>query len=218
MADTPITTTRRLFLSAGSAGAVFGALSAAAIADASELQALIAAYHKAQEAYIAAFEEWERVKNAWLATNRDAFTIPVFIGGGTVSSRNGYEECQKWIADVYLRHREAFKRFEFVAPEQAEQAIRTLKRSEAENLELLDKLFEEVEEHKESFGLTGADRRCHEALEAEEQAALALCSYPCRSLQEARIKAAAIMASPIADDFGKEYAMALTRSFAEASA
>jgi hypothetical protein len=203
-------TSRRAIL-AGLAAAPAAALPA--LADDGELAALITAYSKAHEAFTAACGELERAEDAWTGANSKGFLVPSFVNGA-IESRFGIEECKKWISDSYSRSRDALKGFAKIAPEQAAQMRQALDAKEAENLALVDRLFEEEEERKEAFGLGPAERRWRQTCDAEDRAALALCSYPCRSLEEARIKAAVILGSPIVDGVDEELLTAFLQSFA----
>lgn len=213
MADTKTTTTRRLFLTSGSALAVFaGGL--AASAEPGDLPALIAAYLKAQEASVAAGEELERLQGAWKAqASKELRLAPCWADGRSYDLRIfAYEDIRATISQAYARRRQSLEVFRQIGPAEVDQFCRFLDADEAKNLARLDEIRAEEEARKEAFGLTGAERRCDEAFEAEEAAALALCSYRPRTLEEARVKAEAILASPIADDFEKE-AKAILRSF-----
>jgi hypothetical protein len=218
MADTKTTTTRRLFLAAGSAGAVFGALGAAASAEPGDLPALISAYGKANQAYIPAFEEWERLKKAWkAATSKELRLAPCWADGRSYDLRIfHYEDIRATISEAYARKRQSLEVFRQIGPVEVDQFCRFLDADEAKNLANLDELHAEEERRKESFGLTGAVRRLDDASAALEEAALALCSYRPKTLEEARIKAEAILASAIADDFSDE-AKAILRAFSPAA-
>jgi hypothetical protein len=213
MADFAHTTTRRLFLTSGSALAVFaGGL--AASAEPGDLPALISAYGKANQAYIAAFEEWERLKKAWkAAAPKELRLAPLrFTGGGYDLGMFSYDSCAQKITDYYARQRQQLEVFVPLGPAEVAEMRRSLDAMEAKDLANLDAMKAEEEARKEEFGLGPADRRCDDASAAEEEAALALCSYRPKTIEEARIKAEAILASAIADDFPEE-AKAVLRSF-----
>jgi hypothetical protein len=84
---------------------------------------------------------------------------------------------------------------------------------------LIDKAFEDEEARKEAFGLAEVQRRWEATNDAEHEAATALCSYQCKTIEEARIRAEYILQTPLILDEGEgEYLQALLRSFIPAGA
>lgn len=189
-----------------------------AIVGLGEIVTLIADYQKAAKAFVEALDDVARMEDAWSAAEPGGFLVPIFLDGA-IGSRNGVDQCREFIAGAYAHNRKALGPLAQIAPEQAEKMRLALDEKEAENLALVDKLFAEEEEREEAFGLGPAKRRYKESLAAEERAALALCSFACRNLDEARVKAAAILASPmIMESSGSCYFEALLRSFAPTGA
>jgi hypothetical protein len=63
-------------------------------------------------------------------------------------------------------------------------------------------------------GLAAANRATDEASAVEDEALLALCSYPCETITEARIKAEYLVAMPeFSDEFPDDNIAALLLSF-----
>ncbi|MGA9826699.1 MAG: hypothetical protein WBQ53_17975 [Methylocystis sp.] len=84
---------------------------------------------------------------------------------------------------------------------------------------LIDKAFEDEEDRKEAFGLAEVERRWKVTNDAETETAMALCSYQCKTIEEARIRVEYILQTPLIRDDGEgEYLEALLRSFIPANA
>jgi hypothetical protein len=88
---------------------------------------------------------------------------------------------------VYLNQRDRLKPLSRVAPDLAEQVRAVMDANEAENMALLDRMFAEA--RQEAFGLAAAERDYEATNDAEEEAAIAVCAYRCRTPEEAQIKA-----------------------------
>ena len=85
---------------------------------------------------------------------------------------------------------------------------------EAENLVLVDRLFEEEEQRQAAFGLTAAAENLDATCHAEEAAADAIYAYPCRDMEEVRIKAEYLLAGPtLAAEMERKHIEALLQSF-----
>ncbi len=174
---------------------------------------LIDAHRSARQAFERVIDDLEEIQDAYDAAHGDGFEVPSFIGGGC-GSRNGLDRCREWIAGGYKHQRANLKCLAQVAPELAEQARKVFDAKEVENMALIDKAFEEEEARKEAFGLAEVQRRWEATNEAECAAALALCSYRCKTMEEARIRAEYIAQTPIIREDGEgEYIEALLRSF-----
>jgi hypothetical protein len=166
-----------------------------------ELETLIEAYRGASEAFLMAFVDLEKLEDAWKAANDYSFFVESFLGGGCGSS-NGLEGCKEIIARGYKFHRERMDNLEQISPQLTEQLRVVLDAKEMENMAAIDAAFDDENARKEAFGLGAAKRRWTELRDAEDAAAMALCAYRCRTLDEARAKAAAILASPMIDELG----------------
>ena len=202
-------TTRRAVIAGIAAAPVAGL---PALAEGGELLALIEAYRGAHAAFLPACDDLDRMENAWSEVEGDGFIVPSLLGGGS-GSVNGRERCKEFIAGGYEHNRNNLVFLGRIAPELAEQMRAVLDAKEAENMAIIDAAFEEENARKEAVGLLATKRRWEELRDAEESAALALCAYQCRTLDEARIKAAAILESPMMDDLAGGHAEALLRSF-----
>jgi hypothetical protein len=119
----------------------------------------------------------------------------------------------------YESQRQRLDTLAHIAPDIAENARAAIDAKEAENMALIDKAFEEEEARKEAFGLAEVQRRWEATNDAETEAATALCSYQCKTIEEARIRAEYILQTPLIRDEGEgEYLTALLRSFIPAGA
>jgi hypothetical protein len=202
----------RRALAAGLALAPVASLSA--LAKAAKIVELIDNHRSAREAFDRVVDNLERIDDAYRdAHGSEEIIVPSLLGGG-ISLRMGDEECRKHISSGYENQRRGLAPLGRIAPDLAEQARAALDAKEAENMALVDKLFAEGEERKERFGLAAVERSWKEASEAEEAAARALCAYHCETLEEARIRAEYILATPlIREDGNGEYFEALVWSF-----
>jgi hypothetical protein len=91
-----------------------------------------------------------------------------------------------------------------VAPELADQMRAALDKTEAENAALLNRMLAEEEARKEASGLAQAERAWEATADAEEEAFMAICSYRCRTPDEARLKAEYLLTtSTVKDNLGR---------------
>jgi hypothetical protein len=74
------------------------------------------------------------------------------------------------------------------APDIAKRARRAIGATFEENMRLLNKAIAEEGKRKDTVGLRAAQRELEKTGDAEEDALLAMCAYPCRSIEEARRK------------------------------
>lgn len=136
--------------------------------------------------------------------------------GEAYSIKLGREFCEEHLAAAYSRERDRLKALGRIAPDLAEQARVAIDAKEAENRVLLDGMLADEEARKEAFGLGEAERDWDRAEQAEHEAAIAVCAYPCRTLEEARLKAEYLAKSPgLSDGLQDEQREALLQSFSE---
>jgi hypothetical protein len=134
--------------------------------------------------------------------------------GGRCGMRNGLERSKEIIAGSYQHQRNALTPPSRIAPELAEHARAALDAKEIENMELVDRLFADEEARKETFGLAAASRVRGAASDAEDEALTALCTYPCETMVEARIKAEYLVSTvAFSDGLQEEHTEALILSF-----
>ena len=192
----PQSPSRRSIIAAGAAaiGATAVAAPVAAMAGASDVDALIDAHRLALAEFEKVSPELDAAQSAWEAERVEGFDIPSFLGGG-YSSRNGHNECRRHIAAGYENKRRGLVLIELIAPDLAAQTREVLDKKEAENLELVDKLFAEEEERRQAFGLAAVEERYDAASSAETDAAVALCSYRCKTADEEKRRALYLLGS-----------------------
>jgi hypothetical protein len=209
---------RRLFLTAGSAATVFGAINAAAAgAEASDLLRLIAKHRAAREAFCNAVDVQNDAEERYEATYPDPPLTPAGPGR-SYELTYGYDFCRKGIADDFEEQRKKLSGLARLDPAAAEQALAAIDAKEAERIATLDVNFAAVEARKEAFGLSAADRLWQETNDAEKELAIALMAYQCRDIEEARIKVEYILSSPLKDEIHDEdLLMPLLRSFVVSS-
>jgi hypothetical protein len=209
---------RRLFLAAGAAATVFGAITAAAAStEASDLLSLIAKHRVAREAFCEAVELQEATEDRY----DEAYPKPVLTPAGPGRSYEltyGYEFCRKGIADDFEEQRKKLSGLARLDPAAAEQALAAIDAKEVERLATLDVNFAAREARKEAFGLSAANLLWQETNDAEEELAIALLAYQCRDIDEARIKVEYILSSLLKDEIHDEdLLMPLLRSFVVSS-
>jgi hypothetical protein len=200
----------RRALAAGLALAPVAGLAGAATP--AKIYEMIDAHRSANRAFERAIDDLQRFTDAYEEANGDGFQVPCLLGGGMGSS-NGYEECKRHFKSAYETNRRNMRCLSNIAPELAEKALAAFDFKEIENMALIDELFAEEAARREKFGLAEAERRWEETSEADSVAALALCSYQCQTLEEARIRAEYIMQASIIHEDEGEYFSALLRSF-----
>lgn len=207
-----ISPNRRAVLTGLAAAAVVGAAVPAEAAS-SDLPRLIEDHRAAYRAFIEAIDLEQEVEAAYEAAHGDTIIVPSLLGGGYGMS-NGYDDCKKHIAAGDENQRERLKQLSRVAPELAEQVRAVMDAKEAENMVLVDRVFAEEEARQEAFGLAAAKRNYHATSDAERDAAIAICAYPCRTLEEARLKAEYLATAPgLNDELQPEHVEALLQSF-----
>ncbi|MDI9846548.1 hypothetical protein QM467_00590 [Rhodoblastus sp. 17X3] len=205
---------RRLFLAAGSAATVFGAISAAAHGtEASDLLSLIAKHRAAREAFCEAIDLQEATQDRY----DEAYPDPVLTPAGPGRSYEltyGYDFCKKGIADDFEEQRKKLSGLVRLDPTAAEQALAAIDAKEVERIATLDVNFAADEARKEAFGLSAANRRWQETNDAERELTIILLAYQCRDIEEARIKVEYVMSSPLKDEIHDEdLLMPLLQSF-----
>lgn len=176
---------------------VIGALAAAplamsttpAIADPSGVGALIDAHRAAWSAFEAAVDALGIVQDSYDATHRKPFFIPCLLGGGC-DSQLSLKEVKKFIAGAFEHHRRSCVGLARIAPEEAKRIAAILDEKEVENFAIVDECFAAEEKRRDDFGLAAAEREWKRANAAEEEALLALCAFPCGTIEAAREKAA----------------------------
>lgn len=206
-------TSRRLFLAAGSAGAAFGALSA--VARPSDLDSLIEAHRRALVAFEDAFGAEQAAQAAFDAKHPKGITVPSGFGGCYSVDITSRDEAKAIIAEDFERARVHLTNIERIAPGSTAFALTALAAKEADVIAAVDAILD-----KEAGDLKAAEKKRREASEAEDAAVLAVCAYPCTTIEEARRKAAYVAAIPSIEDFGDGHVLAFIRSFrmsAEAS-
>jgi hypothetical protein len=195
------------------AGLVAAAVIPSAANAAAPLLGLIEAHRAAHSAFCRAIDHENEMEEAYEAAFPQTIQVPSLIGGG-LSMSNGYDECKKFIADSYQCQRDHLTPLSRIAPELAEQARAALDVKEVENMALIDEVFAEEETRKEVFGFAAAMRAKEEADDAEIEAAVALCVYPCKTIDEAAIKAKYLKSAPgFKDGLQPDHAEALLKSF-----
>ena len=192
-----------------------------ALADASKLDRIIQAHRLAKAAFDTAVDDLEKIEDAYDDAYRDGEHLApnLMIGGGYDVHRLDRDECRKMANRDYESQRQRLDTLAHIAPDIAEKARAAIDAKEAENMALIDKAFEEDEARKEAFGLAEVQRRWEMTNDAETEAATALCSYHCKTVEEARIRAEYILQTPLIRDAGEgEYLTALLQSFIPAGA
>ena len=107
------------------------------------------------------------------------------------------ERSKEIIAESYQRQRNALTPLSRIAPDLAEQGRAAFDAKEAENMELINRLFADEEARKEDFGRAAASRDLERSRRhAEEEALTALCAYACETMAEARMKAEYLISMP----------------------
>jgi len=164
---------------------------------------------------IEAIDHFNAVEAAY-ETAYETVLVPVLLGGAC-ETMLGNEECAKHIARAFADQRARMKYLSRLAPELGEQVAALLDAKEAENLGLLKEALAKEEADKEAFGLAAATRAYDEKDDAEHEAALKLCAYQCRTIEEAAMKAEYIASSAIRDQMETDHAKALLGSFRPAA-
>jgi hypothetical protein len=169
-ADTP---SRRAMIGALAALPIASVPAVAGIAGASPLRGLIDAHRIAFNTFNQAIDREYELEEAY----KEAFPpeempfVPSLLGaGGGCGMRNGLERSKEIIAGSYQHQRNALTPLSRIAPELAEQARAALDAKEAENMELVDRLFADEEARKETFGLAAAERARAATDNAEDEA------------------------------------------------
>jgi hypothetical protein len=202
-------TTRRLFLAAGSASAVFGSLSAAAAP--SDLEGLISAHQAAAADFYAAIDAEQAAEAALKDKHPEGFLVPNIFGLKIDGMIFDIDESKEWIIGAFEDRRKSLASIEKLAPGSSGEAYKALAEKQAEALALVDATFE-----KETGALARAERQLEEASDAEMAAALAICAYRCSTLEEVRRKAEYALSIPlIKDSSGEELTLAFIQSLAE---
>jgi hypothetical protein len=129
-----------------------------------------------------------------------------------VGAQLSREQCERAIHQDYESQRSLLYSLEETAPAVAALAKAAFDAMEAENIKYMNRLFDEEEARQEEFGLTVIRQRWHHCCDAEKAATTALYAYPCKTLTEIRMKAKAILESPLQHDI-EETTEVILRSF-----
>jgi len=215
---------RDIILAASAAPALaIAATPAAALASrpcpSDALQAVLDRHTVTADAFDVAIRHANEIRRAYEAAQGDTVIVPCFLGGGMGMS-NGREACRAHVSEVYGNQRHRLPQIMRLDPDLGERLRETLDRREVENLELVDRMFAEEEARREAFGLAEAERRESEADAAEQEAAMAVLSYRCRTLGEVVRRAAYLQTGPLFSTclLTEEQAEALLDSMVEADA
>ncbi len=209
---------RRSFVS-GLGGGVALAISSIAAANAgnasSPLYSLIDAHKMARAAWRGAHDRLEELEDAYEAAfprNKIPLVPSLVRKGSSYDLERGLGGCIENISGEYRRRHEGLKQFSQIDPEFVAQVSAKLDAMEAENMALAVRAWGKEEAQKEKFGLAAAEHAMSATNDADEKAFIAVCAYPCESLDEARIKAEYLASIPL-DMMGKEHLEALVQSF-----
>jgi hypothetical protein len=208
----PDTPSRRAMIGALAALPIASMPAVAGVAGASPLRGLIDAHCVAFDTFNRAIDREQELEEAY----KEAFPpeqmpfVPILLGGSH-DMRYGVDDCREFITIIYERQRERLFPLSRIAPELAEQARSALDAKEAENMELVARLFADEEARKETFGLAAASRVRDAASDAEDELLTALCAYPCETMAEARIKAEYLVST--SDELQSHHVDALLQSF-----
>ena len=175
------------------------AMALPAVAASMDLARLIENHRAAHAAFVDAINHQQAVESAYEDAYPEPIIVPSLLGGG-YSMSNGYEECKKHIAAGYENQRYGLNPLSRVSPDLAEQVRALMHAKEAENMVLVERVFAEEEARREAFGLVAANRKYAATDDAENDAAVAICAYPCRTIEEARLKADYLRTAPSLSD------------------
>lgn len=192
------TTTRRAMIAGLAAAAPFAGLPT--IVAPAELDGLIAAHRAAVAAFHEAIDDLARAEGLAAQDKSLRLAPDLLNGGGFDMDKFSRDDCLAVLAKEYKTHRLMLAGLARVAPALADEAKAALIAKEAENAEAIDAAFREEEARLEACGLAGARRRWWGTETAERAAALALCSYRCRTLDEATRRAAYLLSTPLCDE------------------
>jgi hypothetical protein len=152
-----------------------------------ELERLIAAHRATMDAFHKAIDREQEAEEAYKALGVERVLVPNLLSDGKLEllSRDFVEEELTRDLQRLIR---SMRPLERNAPDIAKRARRAIGATFKENMRLLDKAIAEEGKRKDTVGLRAAKRELDEISDAEEDALLALCAYPCRSMEEARRK------------------------------
>ena len=182
---------RRAMIGALAALPVAGVPAIAGVAGASPLHALIEAHRAAFDAFDRAISRENEIEAAYkeaFPPEESPFVPSLISDAGGCGMQHGLELSKKIIAESYQHQYNDLTPLSRIAPELAEQARAALAAKEAENMELIDRLFADEEASKENFGLAAASRDWSAAGDAEDEALTAIWGYPCETTEDARTK------------------------------
>lgn len=174
--------------------------------DASELRTLIKAHRAAYRAFCNAITREQR---ADLASRKGEPVIKNSLACG-FSLYLGRDECRRLVAREYAEYWERIKLLSRAVPEAAKTTKAALDAKKADDMALLDRTFDE---HETRFGREAARRELNEADDDETDAALTVCSYRCRTSEEAKLKAEYLLTTSLVKDNWDDEAKALLESF-----
>ncbi|WOJ90464.1 hypothetical protein RZS28_03980 [Methylocapsa polymorpha] len=187
---------RRLFFAAGSAGAVFGALTKAADAAPAispELQRLVEAHKQTLKIKNEAAKKEDEIRSqykAWRKSIRRG--SKAFVFGGIHIEGETAADCKQHLNDCFdYRDRDVFRMVERVLPAEAEARMRALFfEARVERLANIDKIFEEFEAKERELGVDASWEDHDAAVVADNEALTALLGWRCVSVEDIRFKAA----------------------------
>jgi hypothetical protein len=178
------------------------------VAASKDLEALIAAHADALAAFHDAIDAQQAAELAHNEANRDGFLVPDGLGSSFDGQVYGREGVKTLIGDAFGRVRELLAIYEKIAPASTATIGAAIKRKEAEALADADAIFD-----RQGSELAKAERCLVEASNAEDDAARALCAYRCRTLVDARWKAAYVATIPTIADNADDLFLAFLGSF-----
>lgn len=189
-----MSSTRRNILIGLGTAPVAAIPAAGSVAASRDLDALIAAHRHALASFHAAIDAEQAAELAHSAAHQDNG-----LGGFLDSEYYSREDVKTLIEDAFETAREHLAVYEKIAPGSTVTIRAVADEKEAATLAYADALFDQ-----EAPELRGAQLCVAEASNAEDAAALAVCSYRCHTLDEVRRKAAYVATIPTIADDGNE--------------
>ncbi|MGI8724690.1 MAG: hypothetical protein ACR2J1_04910 [Methyloceanibacter sp.] len=181
----------------------------------SELNQLIKAHRTAYRAFCRAIDREQKMEEDYKKVRDNTILVPCFLTGDAFELQLGYEFCGERLEASYTRQRKQLENLTRVfPPDLVEQSLAVIDAKQKENFDVLDRMFAEEDARREAFGLAPAKRDWEATNDAEQEAALAICAYNCRSFEEAAVKARYLATAPgLRDGLLDEHVDALLQSF-----